>query len=98
MTAAGVALWLTVAVGGAAGLYGLHRLCLWLEAHGHLYYLHKKPEGSSPTACLTALQELIEPPAKHVFHVREEKRYAEEEAGDPPDPPAKEEPGAPPAT
>lgn len=85
MTASGV----TLGVLGVTGaMAALHRLCLWLEAKGHLYYWHKKPEGSSPAACLSALQEIIEPRAKHVFHVKDEKRHANEGAGDPPDPPA----------
>jgi hypothetical protein len=88
MTVAGMAWLALVPAGIAAVLYALHRLCLWLEAKGHLYYWHKKPEGSSPAACLSALQEIIEPKAKHVFHVKDERRHANEEAGDPPDPPA----------
>jgi hypothetical protein len=86
MTVSGIVLASLSVAGGLAGLYGLHRLCLWLEAKGHLYYWHKKPEGSSPTACLSALQEIIEPQSKHVFHVKDEKRHANEEAGDPPEP------------
>jgi hypothetical protein len=74
--------------GLAAALYGLHRLCLWLESKGHLYYLHKQPEGSSPAACLGALQEVLEPQTRHVFHIREEKRHAKEEAPGQNDPPS----------
>lgn len=66
---------------GAAGLYGLHRLCLWLEERGQLYYWHKKP-GSSPASSLVALQQAIEPTAKHVLHVKDEKRAHAEDEGD----------------
>ena len=31
------------AVSALVALYGLHRLALWLEARGWLYYIHKKP-------------------------------------------------------
>jgi len=68
--------WLIVigaAAGGAAALYGLHRLCLWLEERGWLYYWHKKP-GSSPASCLVAVQQALEPQTKHVLHLREQKR------------------------
>jgi hypothetical protein len=64
---------IAIGVGGAAALYGLHRLCLWLEARGWLYYLHKKPD-SSPASCLVAFQQAIEPQTKHVLHLREQRR------------------------
>ncbi len=63
-----------------ATLYGLHRLCLWLEARGWLYYKHRK-SGSSPASCFVALQNVLEPPARHVHHLKDEKRHhAEDEA------------------
>jgi hypothetical protein len=83
-----VAPWALVVVGAPLALYGLHRLCLWLEAGGHLYYLNRQPEGGSPLGSLAELQKAIEPQAKHVHHVREQKRpSSEDEApgqGDPP--------------
>ena len=69
-----------------ASLYGLHRLGLWLEQRGWLYYKYKRP-SSSPASCLAALQQALEPQTQHVMQVREEKRHhAEDEApgqGDP---------------
>ena len=58
---------------GLAALYGLHRLCLWLEARGLLYYLHKKSD-STAAGSFVAMQQVIEPTAKHVLHVKDEKR------------------------
>jgi hypothetical protein len=76
------ALWWGLAVvGGGAALYGLHRLGLWLEQRGWLYYRHRK-SGGSAAGCFIALQEFIEPPVRHVRQIKEEKRRpAEEEAG-----------------
>jgi hypothetical protein len=77
-----------ILVGGGAALYGLHRLCLWLEERGWLYYKHKQP-SSSPAGCLVALQQALDPQTKHVLQIKEEKRYhAEEEAPGEGDPPA----------
>ncbi len=77
--------WSLALVGALIGLYGLHRLCLWLEERGLLFYLRKKPDGAA--ACFTALQKVIEPQSQHVLHVKEEKRrHGEDEApgaGDP---------------
>jgi hypothetical protein len=75
-----VVLWGLGAVGAVAAVYGLHRLCLWLEERGWLYYLHKK-SGGSTAGCLTALQQALEPQTRHVLHVKEERRgRAEEDA------------------
>lgn len=64
-------------LGVAVGLYGLHRLCLWLETRGLMYYLHKKPESGS-ASCFLSLQGLIEPRHNHVLEVREQRRSADE--------------------
>jgi len=69
-------------VGGPAALYGFHRLCLWLEKRGWLYYKHKNPT-SSPASCFVALQQFLEPPTQHVHQVKEEKRHqANEDVGE----------------
>jgi hypothetical protein len=73
----GVALGLVVTVPGA--LYGLHRLCLWLEARGLLYYWHKKP--SSSASCFVPLLQAFEPASQHVYHIKEEKRHPKQEEG-----------------
>jgi hypothetical protein len=76
-------MWGVLAVAVIPGLYGLHRLCLWLEARGWLYYLNKKPAGGA-AKCMIGLQEAIEPPVKHVLHVRDERRRQADGEGDPP--------------
>ena len=78
-------LWAVLIGAALPTLYGLHRLCLWLEARGLLYYRHKKP-GGSPAGCMTALREVIEPPVRHVLHIKEEKRRHTASEGDPPSP------------
>ena len=73
-------LWVGWILVGGAGLYGVHRLALWLEERGHLYYLHRKPSGSAAGA-FVALQRAIEPQSQHVEHVRHvEHRVEEDEA------------------
>jgi hypothetical protein len=67
--------WLLVVPAGlsaAAALYGLHRLALWLEDRGWLYYRRKKPE-SSPAAMWVGLQRFIEPGVRYVREVRQVK-------------------------
>jgi hypothetical protein len=67
-------------VGGTAGLYALHRLALWLEERGHLYYLNKKPKGSG-IGSFVALQRAIEPQVQHVIHITDESRLHGEQGG-----------------
>lgn len=97
-----MSLWSAVLLGVAAlavvpALYGLHRLCLWLEARGQLYYWHKQP-GGSPARCMTGLQEVLEPQVKHVLHLREQRRQHRQDEGGPggedPPPPAPAAPSA----
>lgn len=75
-----VLLWGALLLAAPFALYALHRLCLWLEARGQLYYWHKQPGGSRFSA-LNPLQEALDPPAKHVRLIKEHKRsHSEEEA------------------
>jgi hypothetical protein len=67
-----------IVVSGLATLYGLHRLGLWLEGRGWLFYKHKKPT-SGAASCFVALQQVLEPPIQHVLHVKEQKRHHVEE-------------------
>jgi hypothetical protein len=75
-----MAAWVVWIIGIPATLYSLHRLALWLEERGHLYYLHKKSSGSAAGA-FVAMQRAIEPQSQHVEHVRHvEQRVEEDEA------------------
>jgi len=62
-----------VLVAAGAALYGLHRLCLWLEECGLLYYKHKKP-GDNRAGCLLPLHKALEPQTEQVYRVKEAKR------------------------
>jgi hypothetical protein len=66
-----------------AGLYGLHRLALWLESRGWLYYMHKKASPDSLGNAMLSLQQIVQPGAKHVLEVRREHRVQREDAGGP---------------
>ena len=63
-----VLFWALATTGGLGGLYALHRLALWMEERGYIYYLHKKPSNSA-ASCFVALQQAIEPKVEHIIHV-----------------------------
>lgn len=65
-------------------VYGLHRLGLYLERCGWIYYWHKKPSGGCG---YNPLQEIYQPQIRHVIEVREQ-RLGED----------RDDEGAPPAT
>jgi hypothetical protein len=63
---------------GVTAIYGLHRLGLWLEGRGWLYYRDRRPRGGARS--FVALQEILEPPTRHVFHIEDhQRRYFEAE-------------------
>jgi hypothetical protein len=72
--------WIGSIVGGAGGLYALHRFALYLEERGHLYYLNKKPK-SSAIGSFVALQRALEPQVQRVIRVTEESHLHGEEGG-----------------
>jgi hypothetical protein len=63
---------LTIAAGVTA-IYGLHRLGLWMERRGWLYYRARRSGGGARS--FIALQEFLEPPTRHVFHIEEHPRW-----------------------
>ena len=80
--------WSLVIALGLGALYGLHRLGLWMEDRGYIYYLHKKPK-SSPLGSLIAFQRAIEPCAQYVIQADQVNQEVGEEGasgqGDPDD-------------
>ncbi|MFN0017609.1 MAG: hypothetical protein ACKVP0_05065 [Pirellulaceae bacterium] len=66
-----------------AGAYGLHRLCLYLEERGYMYYLHKKPQGSAAPMLLD-MREIIQPSVRHVIELKDDQHIEYDHAGDDP--------------
>ncbi len=71
-------LWALLVTSGVFGLYGLHRLGLWMEERGYIYYVHKKPKGSA-VGSFVALQKIIEPQVQHVIQVARVNHLAGDE-------------------
>jgi hypothetical protein len=71
--------WVLVIALGLGALYGLHRLALWMEEHGYIYYLHKKPKGGSAIGSLVAFQRAIEPRAEYVIQAEQVNQEIAEE-------------------
>lgn len=65
-------------------LYGLHRLALWMERRGWIFYKHTKASGSTVSSAFQTLQAVWEPGAQHVVEQRAAIDVDEDEAGGPP--------------
>jgi hypothetical protein len=61
-------LWLLPAA--AAGLHGLHRLALWAESRGWIYYLRKHGGEGAMAGILQDLQTHLQPRIEHVRKAR----------------------------
>ena len=73
--------WAVVAI---AALYGLHRLAVWAEGRGWIYYRTRRmPSGASGRA-LMELSALVEPEIEHVIEAIDEDkvRGEQEESGE----------------
>jgi hypothetical protein len=70
-------LWVGLAM---AALYGLHRLALWAEGRGWIYYrTHRMPVGSAGMAMLE-ITSLLDPAAEHVVEeLRDARSRAEQD-------------------
>ncbi|MCL4813071.1 MAG: hypothetical protein KJ061_11320 [Vicinamibacteraceae bacterium] len=78
MTLTSIAIVVTV----AAGLYGLHRLLLWAEGRGWIYYRRQSSSRASVGSAMLEVHALMEPSKKHVLEVREEDEARRQEAGE----------------
>ena len=75
--------WAAVAAGT---VYGLHRLGLWMEARGWIYYRKKHGSSSGLGTAFLEIQSLFEPSKRHVLEVRRNEDSEDEDSGDPPKP------------
>jgi hypothetical protein len=65
------------------GLYGLHRLALWAEDRGWIYYLRKQPSSTALGNAFLELHSLAEPDKKYVLEARRVQRKEEDDQGGP---------------
>jgi hypothetical protein len=67
-----------------AGVYGLHRLALWAERRGWIYYRERRGSGVSVGNALLQVHALLEPAQRHVVEERMRDLEEDDESGEPP--------------
>ena len=66
-------------------LYVLHRVALWAEGRGWVYYLNSKPSNSALGNAFLEIQSMIEPDKRQLVEARKEEAVEEDEQGEPPE-------------
>ena len=69
-----------------AALYALHRLALWMESRGWIYYRHKRGSSGSLGSAFLEVQALLEPANRHVLEIRGDEQPEADDAAGPDDP------------
>ena len=68
----------------ALAIWTLHRLALWAEGRGWVFYRHGPERRASIGNALLEVQSLVEPSVRHVIDVRRADVVEEDEDGEPP--------------
>ena len=77
----GTVLWV---IAGVAAMYALHRLGLWMEERGWIYYWKKRGSSGTLSAAFLEVEELLEPSKRHVLEITRRDESEQHESGDPP--------------
>ncbi len=69
----------------AIALYGLHRLALWAEERGYIYYLKDQPSPGTLSNAFLETQSILEPDRKAMIEVIRDEHEEQADSGDPPE-------------
>jgi hypothetical protein len=72
-----------------ATMYALHRLGLWMEQRGWIYYWKKHGSSGTLSSAFLELEALLEPSKRHVIEIKRRDQSEQYESGDPPSGPPK---------
>jgi len=72
------------AIVGGGMLYGLHRLGLWAERRGWIYYGKKHGSSGTLSSAVLEVHSLFDPSKRYVLEEKRRDQVEEGESGDPP--------------
>jgi hypothetical protein len=67
----------------ALGLFGLHRLALWMESRGWIYYLKTRASGGALASAILELQQIAQPGTRYILEMKHESRAERDDESDP---------------
>lgn len=65
-------------------VYGLHRLLVWAERRGYVYYRARRGTSGALSSAVLEVQALLEPQKRHVLEQKTRDQVESEDQGDPP--------------
>jgi hypothetical protein len=80
--------WAAWIAGGLAALYALHRVALWMERRGWLYYVNSREHFGGRGSLLVGVAAAVDPTVRHLIEAQRAFEVVEEEGigdADPPD-------------
>lgn len=69
-----------ILVVGVLALYMLHRVALWMESRGWIYYQKTKPSGTSLGNAFLEIQQIAQPEKRHVLEMKRTQRAEQDDA------------------
>jgi hypothetical protein len=83
---------LLVLLAAAAALFALHRVAVWMEDRGWIYYRRRRGSSGALGDAFLEVQSLVDPAQKAVLEARRLEDDEAAESGDPPEPGSSPEP------
>ena len=71
-------------IGVVAAMYVLHRLGLWMEDRGWIYYRKKHGSSGTLSSAFLEVEALLEPTKRHVIEIKRRDESEQYDADDPP--------------
>ena len=67
----------------ALGLFGLHRLALWMESRGWIHYVKTRASGGALASAILELQQIAQPGTRYILEMKRESRAERDDGSDP---------------
>jgi len=67
----------------ALGLFALHRLALWMESRGWIYYVKTRASGGALASAILELQQIAQPGTRYILEMKRESRAEQDGESDP---------------
>jgi hypothetical protein len=66
-------------------LFLLHRIALWMESKGWIYWTRSSGVSTRAGNAMLEVQKILEPPKSHILELKRDTRPSRDDQGDTPD-------------